>query len=56
MPKFEICIIETREHFFEVYAKDESEAASIAEELEPGESLRDTHREQSVEWIQKLPI
>lgn len=54
MPKFEVCLIETREYFFEVEAEDEAEAESIAADLDPEESNRDTFRELSFDWVRKI--
>lgn len=54
MPKFEICVIETREHFFEIEAEDAEEAEFIAADLDTGQSLRDAFREQQVDWVKEI--
>lgn len=55
MPKFEVCVIETREHFFEIEAADAEDAETTANDLDTGMSLRDAFREQQVDWVRPLP-
>ncbi|MEQ6332939.1 hypothetical protein [Sphingobium sp. MK2] len=55
MPKFEVCVIETREHFFEIEAEDAEDAEAFATDLDTGTSLRDAFREQQVDWVRPLP-
>lgn len=54
MPKFEVCVIETREHFFEIEAADAEDAEVVATDLDTGMSLRDAFREQQVDWVRPM--
>lgn len=54
MARFEICVIETREHFFEIEADLVEEAEIIAADLDTGESLSDAFREQQVDWVRLI--
>lgn len=54
MPLFEVCIVESREYVFEVEAEDESEAESIANDLEVDDAKRDQFRQREHDWTTKL--
>jgi hypothetical protein len=55
MPKFRICIIESREYIHEIEAADADEAADIAKnDEEPEHSLSDQFRERTIEWVEPI--
>lgn len=50
MAKFLVCILETREYFFEIEADDAEEAGEIAKEEDTNHAIRDQHHESVVNW------
>lgn len=54
MPLFEVQIVESRDLVFEVEADSSDEAASLAMELDASEAVRDSFRERSHDWVQRI--
>lgn len=53
MAKFEVCIVESRELVFEVEADSADEAASIADDMDTSDAVRDSFRERTHEWTEE---
>lgn len=54
MPKFEVCIVESRDLVFEVEAETADEAASIANDMDTTDAVRDSFRERIIEWTEEV--
>jgi hypothetical protein len=54
MPKFEVCIVESRDLIFEVEAENAEEAAELANEMEANDAVRDSFRERTLDWAQPV--
>jgi hypothetical protein len=54
MPKFEVCIVESRDLIFEVEAEDADEAFEIANDMEANEAVRDSFRERTRDWVEPV--
>lgn len=52
MPRFEVCIIESRELVFVVEADTNDEAFDIAADMDTPDAVRDSFRERTREWVE----
>lgn len=54
MPKFKVCVIESREYFYEIEAASQEDAEEIAKDLDTEQSISDTFREAIVDYVEEI--
>lgn len=54
MPKFRVCVVESREYIFEFEAADAAEAEDIAKYEDTDLSITDAFRESVVDWVEEI--
>lgn len=54
MPKFRVCVLETRELVFEIEAADVTEAEEVAKFSDLLASIADQHHETTINWSEEI--
>ena len=55
MPKFRVCVVETREYIHEIEADDRDDAEDQAKTIDAADgSQSDCFREQTVDWVEEI--
>lgn len=54
MPKFRVCVLETRELVFEIEAADVTEAEDIAKFEDMDKSITDQHHDSTIHWSEEI--
>lgn len=54
MPKFRVCVVESRDYIFEIEADTQAEAEDAARDTDVSESTSDSFRENVVDWCEKI--
>lgn len=52
--RYRVCVVETREYFYEVEAFDADDAKDIAMDLDVDDSVSDAFRERTVDWAERI--
>lgn len=56
MPKFRVCVVESREHIVEVEADDETDAEDQAKATYEDHSVSESFREITLDWIMEISV